>query len=250
MPSGAKCAKCGAPVDLRNDSPHICGDANRNAHEEQSDEVIVVVARSRRGSGIARRLETSLEPPPLNVCPQCGTPAVETAIICSTCGHLFIQPETEAPQPVEFSKAKTEWSIVPAGRKQVMGFIGGLLLLFGLFTPIIRVSSEWNIGYFSYDASLAWFLAALSVLALICSTLRRYRWLSWIGVFALAPIVYSFLTFRSRLQIVQEMVERRAQVSGDPIGVSIVNSIQFQFGWGVLIAGAVILILAGELRKE
>jgi hypothetical protein len=174
--------------------------------------------------------------------------------MCPPCNYWFSAPAAygalEAAAPSGFNK------------QQLGGFAGAVLLVVGLFMPLVGVPfftlNYYSLSQFSSLAGLGFFLLLLcGVGACVLAATRRYESLKWPGLGALLILVYTFYTISSKLaEAKTEMVRNLASMpegQGGPfkgMGDAFMNMIQMQWGWAVLAAGAVLLLVASVLKDE
>lgn len=136
--------------------------------------------------------------------------------------------------------------------RQTLGYTGAVLLVAGLFLPIVTFPLAGNItlmGNGSNYAALA--LLVLGGISAVLVAKERQADLIWPGLAAAATLIYLF----GRLQYnLAEMRSSMKELADNPFGgaaQSAMTAVQIQWGWLILAAGAGILIyLAVQARKE
>ena len=133
--------------------------------------------------------------------------------------------------------------------RQTVGLLGSLLLFLGVFAPIVSAPIIGSQNYFqngSGDGVLIAILALFSVLAVFT---RRFRALWWTGLASLALLVFTFVTFQMRLsQLKQQMNTELADNPFKGLAAVAVQSVQLQWGWAVLVVGAVLVLMAAAMK--
>ena len=188
---------------------------------------------------------------PMNHCPNCGREYAPHSAMCPPCNYWFSAPAAyAAPASSGFNK------------QQAGGFAGAVLLVVGLFMPLVGVPfftlNYYSLSQFSSLAGLGFFLLLLcGVGAGALAATRRYELLKWPGLGALLVIAYTFYTISSKLaEAKTEMVRNMASIpegqSGPfkGMGDAFMSMIQMQWGWGVLAAGTVLLLVSSFLTDE
>jgi len=112
-------------------------------------------------------------------------------------------------------------------RRQLFGLLGSGLLILGTFVPLISVPLLGTMNYFANGKGDGIFIIGYSALALLFTVLKRYK-LLWIpAILSIAQLTYALITFTQKM----------SEASG-------LISISMEWGWLVLFAGAVLLVLA------
>jgi hypothetical protein len=128
---------------------------------------------------------------------------------------------------------------------KITGVSGAALLAIGVFCPVISAPFLGDINLFRNgegDGVGLLILAVLSVL-LIATNKMRFLWYSAAG--SLILLGFTFYQIKSKLGSIAE--EATADLAGNPfrgiVDVAI-QSVQMQWGWGVLIVGCCLLFAA------
>jgi hypothetical protein len=172
--------------------------------------------------------------------------------MCPTCNYWF-----SAPANVNYAGGQAG-----VNKRQISAFVGAALLLVGLFTPLVGVPfftvSYYNLSQFSSLAGLGFFLLLLcGAGAGVLAVLKRYEVLKWPGLASLLIFAYTFYRINSGIsEAKREMTKSMATMpdgQNNPfkgMGDAFMSVIQMQWGWGVLAAGALLLIVAGLMKDE
>jgi hypothetical protein len=188
---------------------------------------------------------------PMNYCPNCGREYAPHSAMCPPCNYWFRAPEPSlAGAPSGFDK------------RMIGSFAGAVLLLVGLFMPLVGVPfftiNYYSLTQFSSLAGLGFFLLLLCGFgAIVLAATKRYELLKWPGLAALIITAYTFFVINSKLSEAKtEMVRNMAtmpEATSNPLkgmGNAFMSMIQMQWGWGVLAVGAALLIVASILKDE
>jgi hypothetical protein len=129
---------------------------------------------------------------------------------------------------------------------RILGIVGGVLLLIGVFCPLIFVEPlSLNISYIGSGAGTSWeglLLILLGIAAIALAVLRKYKLLLVPGLIALAIIAYDYFSFKSKMS---EMMSGAGSRSAE-----LENAVQMKWGWIVLILGALVLLVAGAMGRN
>jgi hypothetical protein len=135
-------------------------------------------------------------------------------------------------------------------KRQLFGILGSLALVIGVFSPFISVPIMGALNYFQNGKGDGVIVLVLAVISLVTALSKRYRWLWLGGIGTLAMLAFSFVNFRLRMsQARSEMVQ---DLEGNPfagLAELAMESIQMQWGWAILLAGAILLLIGAGLKE-
>ncbi len=129
--------------------------------------------------------------------------------------------------------------------RQVIGLAGSLILFLGVFAPIVSLPIVGSMNYFQNGEGDGIILIAIAILSLGAVITKTYKGLWLTGLGALGLLAYTFIEFRSRMSEVESQME--TQLAGNPfrgLADMAVQSVQLQWGWALLVVGAVLLLVA------
>ncbi len=187
----------------------------------------------------------------MNYCPNCGKEYAPHSAMCPPCNYWFNAP-TASPLVADTNFNK----------RQVAAFVGAALLLVGLFTPLVGVPffsvNYYTLTQFSSLAGLGFFLLLVcGVVSVLLAATRRCALLRWPGLAALLMLTFTFYTIGSKISEAKTHVEKNmASMPGTQnaqlkqMSTAFMSMIQMQWGWGVLGAGAILVIIAGMMKDE
>jgi hypothetical protein len=131
---------------------------------------------------------------------------------------------------------------------RILGIIGGVLLIIGVFCPLIGVDimgQSMNVSYLG-SGNTSWeglVMILLGIAGIALAVLRKYKYLLILGVLAIAILAYDYFSFKSKLS-------ERLAGAGDAVRDQMANAISMKWGWIVLILGALALIAAGAMGRN
>jgi hypothetical protein len=135
--------------------------------------------------------------------------------------------------------------------KTIVGLIGVSLLFIGVFSPIINAPIVGNRNFFQNgegDGVIILVLAAVSLL-LILSKHFKLLWLP--GLISFGFMIFTFIHIKWRIHhIIDDANEKLAGNPFRPVVDVAFQSIQIQWGWAVLVAGSVFVLLAAALKEN
>ena len=131
-----------------------------------------------------------------------------------------------------------------AERVTIVALIGAGLLFFGAFAPVFSIPVVGAQTYMQNGQTQGFILIALAVLAVFLTLSKRYRALWLPGLASLALIAFSYFTFRS------ELSGAGADIPFRELREAALESIQLQWGWAVLLIGALMICAAAYLSPD
>ncbi len=133
--------------------------------------------------------------------------------------------------------------------RQSVGLIGSLLLFIGAFAPIVSVPLMGNQNYFQNGKGDGVVIVVLALLSLIGILGRQFRLLWWTGLASLGVLLFTFVNFQLKLSELKDQMN--TQLAGNPfkgLADMAVQAIQLQWGWAVLIIGAVLPLVSAAMK--
>jgi hypothetical protein len=134
-------------------------------------------------------------------------------------------------------------------RRQWFGLVGSLMLAVGVFLPIISLPIVGAMNYFQNGRGDGTVILAFAVCSALLTVRRRYEWLLTTGGASLAMVLVTFFMVASRLSDVRTNMDHH--LADNPFrGLADVamQSVQMQWGWIVLLIGAVLVLVAAALK--
>lgn len=131
---------------------------------------------------------------------------------------------------------------------RILGLIGAVLLLAGLFLPLFSVPVLGAITFYANAEMQALMVGALALASAALAAAGRARWLLATGLGAFGVMAATYVRARASL-------ERMREIEGDGLQAEILraladraaDSVTVEWGWAVLILGAGMVTLAGAL---
>jgi hypothetical protein len=135
-------------------------------------------------------------------------------------------------------------SFVDFSKKQIAGLVGSIVLFIGVFCPIVSIPMIGSINYSKGDGIIILVFAAISI---IVTLIKKYEWLWFTGLGSLGVILFTFVNFQMK------MSEMKSKLAGNPFsGLAdvVLQSVQLQWGLGILIIGIILIIVAAILKED
>ena len=214
-------------------------------------------------------------------CPLCDFENEEGSKFCSNCNIPLVKPETsdikENPH-IKINKENTETKFDyiinkiddaatefyesressesyergnKKGTKQLLGLIGSAVLFVGVFAPIVSIPIMGNMNYFQNGKGDGVIVLVLAVISLILILLKKFKGLWFTGLGSMGVMVFTFINFQINLTNTRTQME--TELVGNPfrgIADMAMQSVQIQWGWALLIIGAVLLITSAAIKEK
>jgi hypothetical protein len=135
--------------------------------------------------------------------------------------------------------------------KQLLGLIGSIVLFIGVFTPIVSVPIMGNMTYFQNGEGDGTFVLILAVISFVLVLSKKYKGLWFTGIGSLGVMLFTFVNFQSKMSQVKADME--SELAGNPfrgLADMAMQSVQIQWGWALLIVGAVFVIGSAAMKDE
>ncbi len=214
-------------------------------------------------------------------CPLCDFENEEGSIFCSNCNIPLLKPEAsnikENPHiKIKKEKKDTKLDYISnkiddaatrfhesresselyergnkKGTKQLLGLIGSAVLFVGVFAPIVSVPIMGNINYFNNGKGDGVIVLVLATISLILILLKKFKGLWFTGLGSIGIMVFTFVNFQ--LSLANTMAQMETELVGNPfrgIADMAMQSVQIQWGWALLIIGAVLLIASAAIKEK
>lgn len=180
--------------------------------------------------------------------PPVGTDGVaETEQIRARLGYKPGHVRIEKPDPVAHESPEPRRGI---SLKMALGLVGSAALFIGVFLPIFSAPIVGSKNYFQNGQGDGTIILALAVASLVLVIARRPALLWLTGGGSLGLMILTLMHFRS--EIAKVKAEMDAQLAGNPFrGLSdmAVNAVQLEWGCGVLVIGAILVLASAAVRE-
>jgi predicted RNA-binding Zn-ribbon protein involved in translation (DUF1610 family) len=134
--------------------------------------------------------------------------------------------------------------------KQILGIVGSAVLFLGVFAPIVSVPIIGAMNYFQNGKGDGSIVMALAVISFFLALSKSYKKLWITGLGSLAVMLFTFVRFQTKLAEIKSQMD--SDLSGNPFrgfADMAVQSIQLQWGWALLVVGAVLIISAAAIKE-
>jgi hypothetical protein len=134
---------------------------------------------------------------------------------------------------------------------RILGIVGGVLVLIGIFLPIVTVSAaqadiSQSASFFDALKAGSWegYVVLLAGIAsIVLAVLRKYKLLIVTGVITLGVVLLNLINMKSSISKAMGQTPESLEAMG-------VNISTQWLGWIVLILGGVALLIAGAMGRN
>lgn len=130
-------------------------------------------------------------------------------------------------------------------KQQLVGLVGGIVLLLGVFLPIVSMPIAGSISIFSSGRIDGYVLLGLAIISLILAFINNIKPLRITGGVSLLIVVIDFIYLLYKLNSIKGDVADK--LKGNPFGgmaEAMMSTVQIQYGWVFLFIGSLLLVYA------
>ncbi len=128
----------------------------------------------------------------------------------------------------------------------ILGLVGGLILVLGVFAPVVRAPLFGSVNYFQNGKGDGVILIISGIMSIAATVKRKFKTLWITGTDSIACAVFTIIRFVHGIdQLKKTMAEDDSIFSG--LASAAVNSVELQWGLPLLICGAVLVLLAAAV---
>lgn len=133
---------------------------------------------------------------------------------------------------------------------QWLGISGCILLMVGIFAPLIRIPIVGSVNYFQNGKGDGVFILILAIISLALLIIGRFKWL-WITGFASLGLISFTLIFLVRLisELESTLQEDLSDNLFSGLASLLMESVQIEWGWLLLVGGAILVLAAAALLR-
>ena len=135
--------------------------------------------------------------------------------------------------------------------RQTLAVTAGILLVLGTFTPIVSFPFVGDIDFFREGYGDGYILLAMAGLSVALAITGRWKQVLVPGLGSLAVVLWTFLGVQDTISQARSGVQ--ATLAGNPhegLAASVMQSIQWEWGWLLLFAGSGLLVYSAARRDE
>ncbi|WP_295400866.1 hypothetical protein [uncultured Thiocystis sp.] len=135
--------------------------------------------------------------------------------------------------------------------KKLIGLIGSIFLCIGVFAPIASVPIMGDVNYFQNGRGDGSIVLVLALISLVLVLAEKYKGLWFTGIVSLGIMLFTFINFHSKISQVKADME--SELASNPfrgLADAAIQSVQLEWGFALLIVGAVLVIASAAMRVE
>lgn len=135
--------------------------------------------------------------------------------------------------------------------RQTLAVTAGILLVFGVFTPIVSFPFVGDVDFFRAGYGDGYILLAMAGLSMALAVTGRWKQVLVPGLGALAVVLWTFLSVQGTVS--QARSGAPAALAGNPhegLAASVMQAIEWKWGWLLLFAGSGLLVYSAARRDE
>jgi hypothetical protein len=127
-------------------------------------------------------------------------------------------------------------------KRQTIGLVGTAVLTLGVFVPLVSMPIVGSINYFNNGNGDGVIVLALAVVSALLILSKKYLLLWPIGLGSLVLVGSTFVGMSQRI------AEMQLSLADNPFrGLA---TVQMQWGWAVLIIGAILLLVSAGMKDS
>ena len=135
-------------------------------------------------------------------------------------------------------------------KQQLVGLAGGVVLLLGIFLPIVSMPIAGSISVFSSGRVDGYVLLGLTIISLILAFMNNLKPLRITGGISLLIVVIDFIYLLYTLNSIKG--DMSDKLKGNPFGgmaEAMMSTVQIQYGWVFLFIGSLLLVYAAFAKN-
>lgn len=135
--------------------------------------------------------------------------------------------------------------------RQTLAVTAGILLVLGVFTPIVSFPFVGDVDFFRGGYGDGYILLAMAGLSVALAVTGRWKQVLVPGLGALAVVLWTFLSVQDTVS--QARSGAPATLAGNPhegLAASVMQAIEWKWGWLLLFAGSGLLVYSAARRDE
>jgi len=165
---------------------------------------------------------------------------------CAKCDFEYGDEYDGCPRCARETENQAPSGVTRPNMPMVAGLAGAAVLFIGAFLPIVSLPVVGSVNYFNNGLGDGVILVGLALVSALLVVLKRYRGLLVTGILSLLLLGYSFWALTQKLTEAKSSLD--ASLAGNPfagLAQAAIQSVQIQWGWAVLVVGALTLLGAG-----
>ena len=135
-------------------------------------------------------------------------------------------------------------------KQQLVGLAGGVVLLLGVFLPIVSMPIAGSISVFSSGRIDGYVLLGLTIISLILAFMNNLKPLQITGGLSLLIVVIDFIYLLYKLNSIKgDMSDKLKDNPFGGMAEAMMSTVQIQYGWVFLFIGSLLLVYAAFAKS-
>ncbi|AYO54201.1 hypothetical protein [Acinetobacter wuhouensis] len=138
---------------------------------------------------------------------------------------------------------------ISISKQQLIAFFGAILLLIGAFLPVLSVPIVGSISLFNNGKSDGLIIVVLAGIAIVLAIINQIKAIRFVAMVSLIVVLFDLYKVYSKISDAKR--EMSEKLAGNPFGGmanAMMDTIQLQYGWVVLILGCLILLFGSFFK--
>ena len=134
---------------------------------------------------------------------------------------------------------------------QITGFLGSIILIISVFTPIVSVPIIGSINYFQNGKGDGVIVLVLAVISFLFVFFNNYKGLWFTAGSSLAVMMFTIYNFY--FKIAQAKINMKMELGNNPFSDFAdiaLQSVQLEWGWAFLIVGVIFLLFSAGANAK
>ena len=135
--------------------------------------------------------------------------------------------------------------------KQILGIVGAVLLIAGVFLPLVKIPILGGVSFYDNNQAEAIIVIALAVISMVFIVAKRYSLLGFSNIAMIAVMSSAGIQIARRTMSAKSTAQK---IIGEKLTDKITNKamehVHVQWGVAILILGLILIILCAILRRK
>jgi hypothetical protein len=159
---------------------------------------------------------------------------------------------SENPEQLTVDEHETSSNLEQGlSQKKAIGLVGAFCLFIGVLTPILSVPFLGTLTLLNNDTEIAYTIMCLALLSVIVVLTNKNEGVWYSGIMSSLLILFAFTRYTSKLA--EMKLNMNAQLDGNPfrwLTDAVMQSVQLQWGWGILFLGAILIVTCAAIKNN
>jgi len=127
--------------------------------------------------------------------------------------------------------------------KQILGIVGVILLIAGLFLPLVKIAILGTVSFYENNQAEAIVIIALGVISIVFILAKKYSLLGFSSFAIVAVMSASGIQIARRILGARSKAEKLLGKIADKMTDVAIDRVHIQWGLGVLLLGLLLIII-------